>query len=86
MSDYQPTDEQISALDLSITQNVLADIEEDETHAVVASPEFQAIIRAAREDAWSEGHRAGFSTAMRRMSDEPGAPSAKNPYREATTA
>jgi hypothetical protein len=33
--------------------------------------------------AWDEGYRAGFSNAMRRMSDEPNAPTSTNPYRAA---
>ena len=30
--------------------------------------------------AWDEGYRSGFSNAMRRMSDEPDAPTTPNPY------
>lgn len=37
---------------------------------------------ARREaEAWEEGYRSGFSNAMRRMSDEPEAPTTPNPYR-----
>lgn len=37
--------------------------------------------RTARADAWAWGYTAGFSNAMRRMSDEPHAPTSPNPYR-----
>jgi hypothetical protein len=31
--------------------------------------------------AWDQGYRSGLSNAMRRMSDEPNAPTTPNPYR-----
>lgn len=34
----------------------------------------------AVKKAWAEGYTAGHSVAMRRMSDEPNAPDAVNPY------
>lgn len=34
--------------------------------------------------AWDRGYRSGFSNAMRRMSDEPHAPSTHNPYKPGT--
>ena len=40
--------------------------------------------RATIERVWDEGYRSGHSNAMRRMSDEPNAPTTPNPYR--TTA
>ena len=36
--------------------------------------------------AWDRGYVAGHSNAMRRMSDEPNAPSSRNPYRPAPVA
>lgn len=39
-------------------------------------------LRVIRAEAWERGRRAGFSNAMRRMSDEPNAPEPKNPYLE----
>lgn len=41
---------------------------------------------AALHAAWSRGQSAGFSVAMRRMSDEPGAPDPVNPYHIQATA
>lgn len=35
---------------------------------------------AARAEAWDQGYRSGLSNAMRRMSDEPNAPTTPNPY------
>ena len=40
-------------------------------------------VAAAKAEAWDEGYRSGFSNAMRRMSDEPGAPTTLNPHRAA---
>jgi len=34
----------------------------------------------ARAEAWDEGYTSGHSNAMRRMSDEPDAPTTPNPY------
>lgn len=39
-------------------------------------------IRQQREIAWDEGYTSGHSNAMRRMSDEPDAPTTPNPYRQ----
>jgi hypothetical protein len=36
---------------------------------------------AALADAWDRGYTSGHSNAMRRMSDEPDAPTSPNPYR-----
>lgn len=36
--------------------------------------------------AWDQGYRSGFSNAMRRMSDEPDAPTTENPYSDAQNA
>jgi hypothetical protein len=36
---------------------------------------------AAVADAWDRGYTSGHSNAMRRMSDEPDAPTSPNPYR-----
>ena len=38
-------------------------------------------VRCIQAEAWEMGYRSGFSNAMRRMSDEPDAPSTPNPYR-----
>ena len=38
-------------------------------------------LAEARAEAWDEGYRSGHSNAMRRMSDEPNAPTTPNPYR-----
>lgn len=38
-------------------------------------------LAAHDAEVWERGRRAGGSVAMRRMSDEPGAPDAVNPYR-----
>lgn len=43
------------------------------------------LIAAERAEAWGEGYRSGKSNAMRRMSDEPNAPTTANPYRAALT-
>ena len=40
-----------------------------------------AAVREARAAAWDEGYTSGHSNAMRRMSDEPNAPTTPNPYR-----
>ena len=39
-------------------------------------------VAAHNRAVWDEGKRAGFSVAMRRMSDEPKAPEPVNPYKE----
>lgn len=41
----------------------------------------EALVQEARAVAWQEGYTSGHSNAMRRMSDEPNAPSTPNPYR-----
>lgn len=41
------------------------------------------VLDAVRGEAWDEGYRSGLSNAMRRMSDEPDAPTTPNPYRAA---
>lgn len=41
------------------------------------------VRRAVAEEVWDKGYAAGFSNAMRRMSDEPKAPTSPNPYRAA---
>lgn len=43
----------------------------------------ESILREHAERAWDEGYRSGHSNAMRRMSDEPNAPTSPNPYRAA---
>lgn len=43
-------------------------------------------IRRIRHEAWDQGYRLGFSNAMRRMSDEPNAPTTPNPYRSPDAA
>lgn len=47
--------------------------------AVVAE-QLQPLIWQARAEAWDAGYRSGFSNAMRRMSDEPNAPTTPNPH------
>lgn len=37
-------------------------------------------LRETAERAWNEGYTSGHSNAMRRMSDEPNAPTSPNPY------
>jgi hypothetical protein len=48
------------------------------------------LIAAARQEGaergWDEGEAAGWSRAMRRMSDEPSVTRATNPYRQANGA
>lgn len=39
-----------------------------------------AHVTAAKAEAWDEGYASGHSNAMRRMSDEPNAPTTPNPY------
>lgn len=41
----------------------------------------EPIIRAREAKAWDGGYVSGHSNAMRRMSDEPDAPTTANPYR-----
>jgi hypothetical protein len=43
----------------------------------------RAHIVTAQADAWDQGYTSGHSNAMRRMSDEPNAPTTPNPYRAA---
>jgi hypothetical protein len=38
-------------------------------------------VARVRAETWAEGYRSGYSNAMRRMSDEPNAPTTPNPYR-----
>lgn len=40
------------------------------------------MLADARAEAWDKGYTSGHSNAMRRMSDEPDAPTSPNPYRE----
>lgn len=42
-----------------------------------------ADVLLAIQKAWDEGYTSGHSNAMRRMSDEPNAPTTPNPYRAA---
>lgn len=49
--------------------------------ARAAAPVVAAIRDEAKAEAWDEGYRSGHSNAMRRMSDEPDAPTTPNPYR-----
>lgn len=39
------------------------------------------MLRSLKADVWDEGYTSGHSNAMRRMSDEPDAPTTPNPYR-----
>ena len=45
-----------------------------------ANAYFAAIVRKTGERGWNEGYTSGHSNAMRRMSDEPNAPTSPNPY------
>lgn len=38
------------------------------------------LTREALAEAWDQGYASGHSNAMRRMSDEPNAPTTLNPY------
>lgn len=44
------------------------------------TPAHDPTYLGALETGWEEGYSAGYSRAMRRMSDEPGVPDAENPY------
>ncbi len=37
-------------------------------------------FRKTSEEAWNQGYTSGHSNAMRKMSDEPDAPTTPNPY------
>ena len=60
---------------------------DDYTNVAVRAVEHWLAQRdaAVRAEAWDEGYTAGHSNAMRRMSDEPNAPTSPNPYRFART-
>jgi hypothetical protein len=55
-----------------------------EAHLAVLAARDAQVAATARADAWDEGYVSGHSNAMRRMSDEPNAPTSPNPYRAAT--
>lgn len=40
-----------------------------------------ALLAEVRAEGWDKGYTSGHSNAMRRMSDEPDAPTTPNPYR-----
>jgi hypothetical protein len=46
----------------------------------------EALITEEMAGAWDLGYTAGHSNAMRRMSDEPNAPTSPNPFRESPPA
>jgi hypothetical protein len=50
--------------------------------AVVAALNLPERDRETAAKAWDRGYTAGHSNAMRRMSDELGAPTSRNPYAE----
>lgn len=50
--------------------------------AVVAALNLPERDRETAAKAWDRGYAAGHSNAMRRMSDEPHAPTSRNPYAE----
>jgi hypothetical protein len=50
--------------------------------AVVAALRLPERDRETAAKAWDRGYAAGHSNAMRRMSDEPHAPTSRNPYAE----
>jgi hypothetical protein len=45
-----------------------------------SAEELVRIVNHEKAEAWDEGYRSGLSNAMRRMSDEPDAPTTTNPY------
>lgn len=47
-----------------------------------SSDRLQESARELMAQGWERGYTAGHSIAMRRMSDEPGAPTPPNPYRQ----
>lgn len=52
----------------------------DRARAALSGGEATAEPRDTRAEVWAEGYASGFSNAMRRMSDEPNAPTTSNPY------
>lgn len=56
------------------------DVVEGATNKQVDESVTQFTVRAIQHDAWEKGYASGFSNAMRRMSDEPDAPTSPNPY------
>lgn len=65
-----------------ISSAVMAD-DIDTWHALIAAVELIIAKRVttARAETWTNGYLSGYSNAMRRMSDEPDAPTTPNPYR-----
>lgn len=83
MTDYQPTDEQMTALALELVA-----LEEEAgdtatywlTRPLVASAAFQAIIRAAQAEAWTSGHASGRDYQGDGWNSDAHNPEADNPY------
>lgn len=79
MTDYTPTTEDMRGCYVNhcqITHGLTETVAWDEFDRFLA--QHDAEVKA---EAWDEGRAAGFSNAMRRMSDEPNAPASPNPYR-----
>ena len=59
-------------------------------HTSMTGARFDEVLAAhdaqVRAEAWEEGYTSGHSNAMRRMSDEPDAPTTPNPYRTEVTS
>ena len=62
--------------------NGCCDFASDLAAAVVAALRLPERDRETAAKAWDRGYTAGHSNAMRRMSDEPNAPTSRNPYAE----
>lgn len=83
MADHAPADIEAIAEVMIARRGVLpdsmaADDCRRDAAALLASP----ALATLRAQAWDQGYTSGHSNAMRRMSDEPNAPTTPNPHRD----